>query len=210
MRQLRRTKNFSQEELAKRLGVSRQAVIAIEQGESLPSLPVVLAMLRALDVPFDYLFQGNEWSPFRALDTEREISQDAQLSYYRHGEGSQQIPITLNETATNIVIIAELPGVKEEDLTVDLGSQHVIIMAVKHVNDSPADHNHIQERSFGPLLRIISLPCPINPANAQANYKNGVLQLEIAKAMPDIKRRLTFKNSARADRLHAKEDHGPE
>lgn len=210
LRQLRRTKNLSQEELAKRLGISRQAVIAIEQGGSLPSLPVILAMLRALDVPFDYLFQGNEWSPFRTLDTEREISQDSQLSYYRHGEGSQQIPLSLSETSTHIVITAELPGVKEEDLTVDLGSQHVIIMAVKQLHNQTPCQTHIQERTFGPLLRIVSLPCPINPTQAQAMFKNGVLQLEIAKALPTIRRHLTFKEPSQSDSTQAKEDYGSE
>lgn len=195
LRQLRRAKNLSQEELAKRLGISRQAVIAIEQGESLPSLPVILAILRALEIPFDHLFQG-EWKPFRPFAANEEAYGDLHLSRYHQSAGSQQIPLRLEETPISLIINAELPGVCEEDLTVDLGSQHCIIMAIKRPFSTNGGALHSNECVFGPLLRIISLPAPIDTNEAQAKFKNGVLTLTLPKHLPDTKRRITFKKTS--------------
>ena len=52
-----RTGEMTQAELAKRLGVTRQTVIAIEQGRYSPSLEMAFQIARALDVTLDEVFQ---------------------------------------------------------------------------------------------------------------------------------------------------------
>jgi HSP20 family molecular chaperone IbpA len=190
LRQIRREKNFSQEELAKQLGISRQAIIALEQGASLPSLPVILALLRVLDITFSDLLDGS-WSPFRTFDPQTEIASESQLALYRHAEGSHQIPITLQEDEKTFYVMAELAGVKEEDLTVDMSTQHIMLVAIKksRLGDKTA---HVQEIQFGPLLRILSLPSPIDTNRAQAEFSRGTLYLTLPKLIPEVKRRITF------------------
>ncbi len=192
LRQIRRSKNLSQEALARQLGISRQAVIAIEQGESLPSLPVLLSILSALDIPFNQLFSG-EWSPFRTVNPQTDIAGDTHLSAYRHSDGSQSIPLTLHETSSELLINAELPGVREEDVTIDLGSQHVVILAVKKPKDTTDAVHYIQEVRYGPVMRIVALPAPVETSQAQAHFANGVLHLTLPKLTPQTKRRITFK-----------------
>ena len=48
LKKLRKERSVSQEELAKALGLSRQSVISIEQGRSMPSLPVVISLCKFL------------------------------------------------------------------------------------------------------------------------------------------------------------------
>lgn len=54
--QLRREQNMRQEELAKAVGISRQSIIAIEKGRSVPSLEVALRIARCFAVPVEAVF----------------------------------------------------------------------------------------------------------------------------------------------------------
>ena len=54
--QLRREQNMRQEELAKAVGISRQSIIAIEKGRSVPSLEVALRIARCFGVPVETVF----------------------------------------------------------------------------------------------------------------------------------------------------------
>lgn len=51
---------MTQAELAARIGVTRQTVIAIEQGRYSPSLEMAFQIARAFDVPLDHVFQYPE------------------------------------------------------------------------------------------------------------------------------------------------------
>lgn len=57
IRELRGDAGMTQQELADRLGVSRQTVIAIEQGRYSPSLEVAFQIARALGRPLDAVFR---------------------------------------------------------------------------------------------------------------------------------------------------------
>lgn len=56
LRELRRRHDLSQEELAEALGISRQSVIAFEQGKFLPSLPIVVSLCKFFNTAFEDLF----------------------------------------------------------------------------------------------------------------------------------------------------------
>jgi HSP20 family molecular chaperone IbpA/DNA-binding Xre family transcriptional regulator len=198
LRQLRRDRNLSQEELARALGISRQAIIALEQGTSLPSLPVLVALLRTLDTTFHDLC-GPDWSPFRMFSPETTSIPTTELAQLRHGNTEQTIPVELTENDREFRLTAELAGVREEDVTIDMSPQHVVIMAIKKPAATADALTHYHEISFGPAMRILSLPSPINTSNAQAEFRRGMLYLTLPKAMPEVERRITFTK---------KEDHG--
>jgi putative transcriptional regulator len=60
LRILRAEKNWSQEELAARLGVSRQTVNAIEREKYDPSLPLAFAVARLFGKPIEEIFEPEE------------------------------------------------------------------------------------------------------------------------------------------------------
>lgn len=60
---LRAERDWSQAELAKRLGVSRQTVNAIERGKYDPSLPLAFKMSRVLGQPIESMFYPDEPDP---------------------------------------------------------------------------------------------------------------------------------------------------
>lgn len=57
---LRAERNWSQADLAQRLGVSRQSVNAIETGKYDPSLPLAFKIAALFGLPIEAIFQGGE------------------------------------------------------------------------------------------------------------------------------------------------------
>ncbi len=62
LKQHRDTKGWSQGELARRLGVSRQTINAVETDKYDPSLPLALRMSRLFEVAVPELFI-DDWEP---------------------------------------------------------------------------------------------------------------------------------------------------
>ncbi len=60
IRVLRTERGWSQAELAQRLGVSRQTVIAIEKGKYDPSLPLAFRIARTFGLPIEAIFEYEE------------------------------------------------------------------------------------------------------------------------------------------------------
>lgn len=58
--ELRKNHKYTQEELAKMLGVTRQTIISIEQGKYIASLPLALKMAKIFNVPVEQIFDLEE------------------------------------------------------------------------------------------------------------------------------------------------------
>ena len=54
--ELRKIHKMTQEDLAKKLGVTRQTIISIEQGKYIASLPLAIRMAKVFDVSVEELF----------------------------------------------------------------------------------------------------------------------------------------------------------
>ena len=63
MQKLRKQKNWSQETLAEKLGVSRQAVSLWERGESMPEIDKLIPLARLFGVTADYLLDDTQEAP---------------------------------------------------------------------------------------------------------------------------------------------------
>jgi putative transcriptional regulator len=60
VKEYRQKLELTQEELGRRVGVSRQSIISIEQGRYVPSLPLALKLSQVFSCPTDVLFQLKE------------------------------------------------------------------------------------------------------------------------------------------------------
>jgi putative transcriptional regulator len=60
VRELRTERRWSQAELGVRVGVSRQAIIAIEMGHFDPSLPLAFKLARVFELPVEDVFRPDE------------------------------------------------------------------------------------------------------------------------------------------------------
>ena len=60
IRELRAERNMTQQELAEKIGVTRQTVIAIELDKYSPSLETAFRIARVFGVPLEQVFQYEE------------------------------------------------------------------------------------------------------------------------------------------------------
>ncbi|MFD1735099.1 Hsp20/alpha crystallin family protein [Bacillus salitolerans] len=98
--------------------------------------------------------------------------------FHRSFVGS--IPIDLYETKNELVVHAEIPGVKREQIFLDIVG-NVLKISVEHNEESEEkydSHNYYRrERSYNRLERTVHLPYPVNEKQVKASYQNGVLKI---------------------------------
>jgi HSP20 family protein len=90
--------------------------------------------------------------------------------------------VNLYDGGSNLVLKADVPGLSEQDVHVTLNESGISISGERKVTPPEGYSAHRQERSSFSFSRSLSLPCKVNPEQAQASVKNGVLTVTLAKA----------------------------
>ena len=88
------------------------------------------------------------------------------------------------ERADEIVIFVEMPGVDRSDVQIAWNGDSLIISGLKRQRPSRqgvATYLCV-ERAYGHFRRQISIRIPVDPKNAKAELKNGVLKIHLPKA----------------------------
>lgn len=92
------------------------------------------------------------------------------------------MPVELNENEKNYCIKAELPGVKKENLDIDLDKNHVTINAKKEEEKEENDKNYKKsEFRYGEFSRTIYFPNEIDIEKTSAKLEHGILKIEAPK-----------------------------
>lgn len=138
-----------------------------------PSPTTALAQLRQqMDSLFDRFFRD----PWTVGDM------DAAWS------GSLAGPRTdLADSPDALTLTMELPGVEPQDVNIQVTGDRLSVRAEKKAERQEKQRDGFyMERQFGTFQRTIPLPSTVDPDRVDANYKNGVLTIQIAKR-PDLK-----------------------
>lgn len=137
-----------------------------------------IARLRTFSDPFDNLFEAM-WQP---------------LLIERPRQAVAQIKIDVTETKDAYTVQAELPGVKKDDIQVNIAGNQVSIGAeVNKQRELKSDEKVIgSERYYGSLYRSFSLAQDVDEAAAQARYSEGVLELTLPKKSATKAKKLTI------------------
>lgn len=90
--------------------------------------------------------------------------------------------LDLRETDSAIQVTADLPGVDKDNIEVSVQGDRLIIRGEKRSEDERREGNYYQvERSYGSFHRQVWLPAEVNPDKVEANYKDGVLTIDLPK-----------------------------
>jgi HSP20 family protein len=82
-----------------------------------------------------------------------------------------------------IKIVAEVPGVKPEDVKLSLENSLLTIRGEKKQQaEERSERVHRYERSYGAFERTFALPSTVDPERIQAGYENGILTVTVPKA----------------------------
>lgn len=92
------------------------------------------------------------------------------------------VRIDVNESDKEIRIRAEIPGVAEKDIEVQLTREMLTIRGEKQIEQEEKEKNyHLLECRYGSFARSIRLPFEAKPDNISASFKNGVLTVTVPK-----------------------------
>ena len=115
------------------------------------------------------------------------------------GDGmSKMLPtMDVSETDKEIEITAELPGLEEKDVQVNLADNILTIRGEKKAEKEQKDKNyHLVERSYGSFERSLELPEGVNADAIKANIDKGVLKVVVPKPAPAQVKKVEVKSAA--------------
>ena len=99
----------------------------------------------------------------------------------------------MNETPDEIVIIAEVAGVDKDDLEVEISNKAVRIKGSRVARHCTEDTTYrLAEIQYGRFERILYLPAPIDAEVVSAGYKNGLLEIRLAKMPIEKSHKITI------------------
>ncbi len=100
--------------------------------------------------------------------------------------------VNVSETEEEFRVSAELPGLTEKDVRVELEDNVLTIQGErKEEHDEKGCNWHRVEQCYGHFYRQIPLSGQVNPDKVRAKFKNGVLTVTIPKLEPDTRNRRT-------------------
>ncbi len=105
---------------------------------------------------------------------------EEELGVGTRGEEAPFPPVDVVETADEILIRADLPGLDKEDITLYGAPNFLVIRGQKPAPAEKWAYLRL-ERSFGPFQRLVVLPVPGDTGKVQARCDQGVLEVRIPK-----------------------------
>jgi HSP20 family protein len=149
----------------------------------------------------------SRWDPFNEALTlrdamsrlvEQAVLQPGSEADGRTTRGALSLPIDVIESPTAYAVKASLPGVKPEDVDVQIQQEQLTISGVyKEEEREPQgteaqSRYHIRERRQGRFYRAISLPGGVNAGKTTAAFEHGVLTVNVPKAEEAKPRRVAI------------------
>src|SRR3972149_3100552 len=97
--------------------------------------------------------------------------------------GRSSIPMEMYETKDDLVIKAELPGFRKEDIDGTLEGDSLTIKATSKSEELPEGAtSYLCERCYGEYSRTMTLPFPVDSSKVEATYESGLLHLCLPKS----------------------------
>jgi HSP20 family protein len=91
--------------------------------------------------------------------------------------------VDIFEEGDDVVVKAELPGMKKEDIEVKLTDNTITISGEKKKEEKVEKKDYYRlERSYGSFCRAFSLPAEVQTDKAKAQFKDGILEVRIPKS----------------------------
>ncbi|MBD3167916.1 MAG: Hsp20 family protein [candidate division Zixibacteria bacterium] len=96
---------------------------------------------------------------------------------------SQWAPLVdVSEDEKNIIFRAEIPGIKKDEIKVSVENHTLTVCGEKKEEYLSENENYYRsERTFGHFCRNFSLPSNVDTTEVKANYRDGILKIEIPK-----------------------------
>ncbi|HUR82369.1 MAG TPA: Hsp20/alpha crystallin family protein [Thermoanaerobaculia bacterium] len=89
--------------------------------------------------------------------------------------------VDVAETQEKILVRAEVPGMKQEDIQIEFENGLLTLRGERKLEKSEGMTWHRVERVYGNFSRSFTLPRTVDPERITASYREGVLEIEVPK-----------------------------
>ena len=110
---------------------------------------------------------------------------DAMRGFYGNDSENRMIAPAMDvaETADELVLTAELPGLPKDELKITIEDGVLTISGEKKLEkEEKAKDYHVVERRYGKFHREVTLPSQVDASKAEASFEDGVLRIRVPKA----------------------------
>ena len=111
--------------------------------------------------------------------------------------GMVGLPVEVYEEGNELKVVAELPGVEEKDVAVELAGNVLTIKGEKKAETERKEEGyHLAERRYGSFSRSLQLPYEVEADKVQASFRNGVPTVTMPKTAEQQPKRIEVKKAA--------------
>lgn len=90
--------------------------------------------------------------------------------------------VEISETDTEILVTAELPGIRRENVDIEIENNVLSLSGEKQEErEEKKKETYVYERSYGSFRRSFTLPAPVDEENVKAEFSDGVLRIHLPK-----------------------------
>ena len=143
-------------------------------------------------IPVSSSWSRRDVNPFVCLRQEVDrMFDDFSKDFGRFGSTALLPIIDVTETDKEIELTAELPGLEEKDVEVDIAGDVLTIRGEKRAEKNQGYRNYrLSERTYGVFSRSIELPPGIGANSIKTTFSKGVLKLLVAKLRPAVTKKV--------------------
>ena len=136
------------------------------------------------------------WDPFKDMEAVLDRYRPTR-SLAKHEEiatADWYPSVDVAETERAFHIHAELPGVKKEDIKVNVNDGVLTLSGHRKAKlEEKGKKFHRVERSYGSFSRSFALPDNVKPDSVQANFQDGVLEVDLPKSIDEKPKQVDVK-----------------
>lgn len=138
--------------------------------------------MTALRHEIDRLFDSFSRDPFAAIQ-------------WPFGQRGFNPVVDMTESEQEVVVRAEMPGLKPEEIDVSLAGNQLVISGEKRESSEKQESGALYaECSYGTFRRMLSLPEGVDTEDVSADYTNGVLTIKLKKTKAAQAKRISVKS----------------
>jgi len=162
---------MSEKKKARAIKKEKKPVLAVREPQ--PSwFPVLNRLLEE--------FGGYMWDPFRGFEWPIEYELPTRIPY-----------VDVIDSGTEYVVKAELPGLKKENVQIEVGTNEVSLTARSEVETEARGKTYLhRERAFSTFRRRIGFGESIDTEKVSASMAEGILEIKLPKLEPKPKKKL--------------------
>jgi HSP20 family protein len=146
-------------------------------------------------MPVSFRRKRSESPVSRLFDLDRDLQdffEDFSIPMLREDEEHMFAPVCdVSETKNQYILKFDVPGVKKENIKIELEGNRLMVSGErKEEKKEEGEKRYFSETRYGHFTRTFTLPEQVDPKKVKADFKEGVLKVEVPKTEKSQRREI--------------------